>query len=141
MKVSRFRIGFALGTILREGWCPVLRRRARLGRLALVLVVWGSAIPAAVLSHTPASAHAGLTALTVESDPGQPPPVVDGICERDLEYRGAWRSPLLYRPRVGWPAAADDRISGCPLPQPYPTSVPASRPRRRSGTGALGRPP
>jgi hypothetical protein len=106
----------------------VLRRRVRLGRLALVLVVWGSAIPAAVLSHTPASAHAGLTALTVESDPGQPPPVVDGICERDLEYRGAWRSPLLYRPRVGWPAAADDRISGCPLPQ-----TPAAPKRRLMG--------
>lgn len=48
MKVSRFRIGFTLGAILREGCCPVLRRRVRLGRLALVLVVWGSAIPAIV---------------------------------------------------------------------------------------------
>jgi len=116
MKASRCPIGFALVAIL-EGWCPVLRRRMRLGRLALVLVVWGSAIPAAVLSHRPASAHAGLTVLTVESDPGQPPPVVDGICERvmsEFEFpeqgrdwaetcrRGAraWRRLLQAHPDV-----------------------------------------
>ena len=81
------------------------RRFTRVWRSAVVLSLLGSSLQVAVLSQRSASAHGGFGALVAPSDPSRPPPVVDGVCERDLEYAGGWRSPILYGPRMSWRGA------------------------------------
>lgn len=77
------------------------RREDRLGRVVVAIAVVASLVGGlCAVTGLARVGSRGLTALVFPPDPTHPAPVVDGICERDFEYPGSWRLPILYSPRL-----------------------------------------